>query len=76
MDDDVHLATHAVLPFIPSLSRDSAVHKEVILEVALEESDKGITHAVMAPAASGTEGIAVEGMERCLLQVSGIAQRA
>ena len=76
MDDDVHLATHAVLPVIPSLPRDRAVHEEVILEVGLEEGDEGVTDSVMAPAASRTEGIAVEGMERCLLQGRGVAQRA
>jgi hypothetical protein len=76
MDDDVHLATHAILPFIPSLPRDGAVHEVVILEVGLEWSDERVTHSVMAPAASRTEGIEVERMERGLLRISGVAQHA
>ena len=64
MDDDVHLAPHAVLALILSLPRDVAAHEKIVLEVALEESDEGITHSVVAPAACRTEGVAGERMQR------------
>ena len=74
MDDDVHLASHAVLALISSLTRDVAAHEQIVLEVAFEESNEGVTHSVMAPAAGRAEGIAIERMERRLLQISGITK--
>ena len=76
MDDDVRLAPHAVLALVPPLPRDVAAHEKIVLEVALEESDEGVTHSVVSPATGRTEGIAVERMQRRLLQISGVTQRA
>jgi hypothetical protein len=76
MDDNVHLAPHTVIALIPPLPRDVAAHEKIVLEVALEEGNEGVSHSVMAPAASRAEGIAIKWMERCLLQVSGVTQSA